>query len=169
MARSCGRAWMLSLALALSCTCVAVRGGHCQTPDVERVHAVGINPVKLIMGLANVEYELRATHHAGLQVLAEYQLRQRVDHPDVVVRGGVRYYPYPTDQALRSVYAGANGGLSWSKPPGAEDEGVFFGSAFGSRFIFGDRFFVAPRVVVHYLISRERILWGLEAPVGVMF
>lgn len=163
------KAVVLLFGVFLVWACCTAPDAYCQAPQVERAHALGINPFKLILGLVNVEVELRGTQHVGVQVFAEYQVGQWMDHPDLVARGGVHYYVSPEDQDLRGPFAGLNTGLSWSSGPAGEDEGFFLGSGAGSRLVFGDRFYVAPRLVLHYLIAQKKLLWGIEAPVGVLF
>ena len=134
---------------------VAAFAGHCAGLGV------AANPMKTLMGLINVEVEVRMTAQTSLHVFLEYLVRP-ADHPRWVLVVGPRLY---ADVNPDGFYGGLN--LLLLGPTGEEvgpDAGV--GVECGGRSPLTEHLFVQPRILGSKSWSSGWSSLGFEALLG---
>lgn len=142
------------------CLCVAALlaagfAGHCAG------FTAAANPMKTLMGLVNIELEIRLTPHTSLHVFVEFLVRP-ADHPRWVLAAGPRLY---ADANLDGLYGGLNFLLLGAR--GEElgcDVGV--GVECGYRSPLTGCLFVQPRILGSKSGSDGWSSLGFEALLG---
>jgi hypothetical protein len=123
--------------------------------------AIAANPMKTLMGLINLEVEVRLTPHTSLHVFLEYLVRP-ADHPRWVLVAGPRVY---ADANLDGLYGGLNLLLLGARgEETAPDTGV--GVECGYRMPLAGHLFVQPRILGSKSVSYGSSSLGFEALLG---
>ena len=123
---------------------------------------ISTNPVKLIMGLVNVEVEYIISPEFSIQLSSEYLVSdyaiRRGKHPDFVLRFGPRYhfFHHKDYNTKNDLYAGINGGYIWSKSNVKHKSG-FLGMDIGYKYMVCNPVYINSK----FLIPNGLFLFGI--------
>ncbi len=132
---------------------------------------VSVNPLKLVYGIINIEFEYQISSALSMQLGTEYVLTNYIikkeKHPDFVIRIGPRYHIFNNkDYGDRNdLYLGAFTGYFWSKSVGNMK---FFniGTEVGYKYQFGTPVYINSKMFITSPIPKPRIIPGFECLFG---
>ncbi len=146
---------MVAVVVALALTC-AGRGS---------ATSVGINPLKFVMGLINIELEVRIAPQVSLHAFFEHALVAG-DHPRWVLTVGPRLH---AEADLQGGYLGANL-LVIGPTAGLAGVRLSAGPECGYRVSLVESFYLQPRVLTSVsLLQNSADSFGIEVLVGLAF
>jgi len=142
----------------------------------ERSLSVGVNAVKLAVGLPNLELEAGLLPGLSLALFSEVLLYRTPltpppgQHPDWVLRLGPRYYPYSFQPELDATgfLVGLAGGLAWAWQ-GPHPTPATLSLELGYKHVFLEHVYVLPRALLTHALNSRDLTPGLEILVGGSF
>jgi len=124
--------------------------------------SIATNLFKFFLGLVNVEFELQLLPQVSIHLFAEYLVGE-VDHPDLVVHIGPRYYPFSNEPHASGLFLGLSVGYGWSNTTGGD---IALGAEAGWKATLNESLFLLPRALLAYPVRAATVLPGFEVLVG---
>lgn len=135
--------------------------------DSEYHHALGVNIMKLVMAMPNLEYLYHSRSGNSLHLFGEYALSPIPSHSSSVATAGLRRH-FDGSGNTFGWFLGINLGFTWGgKSSGGGN--VILGGELGYQAVFGNRYYASPRAIFHIPVPVRKPLWGLDANTGVLF
>lgn len=144
--------------------------GQEKVTDVSKI-SISTNPLKLVMGLINLEIEYQIASSLSLVAFAECLVAdyaiERSDHPGVVTRIGTNYYPFVSRGSQNEgLYGSVNIGYSYSRD-NPDLTGFAIGAEVGYKWVAKEWGFLMPRGLLTWPIGKK-ILPGFELLCGLL-
>ena len=132
---------------------------------------ISTNPVKLIMGLVNFEFEYFISPAFSIQISSEYLVSdyaiKREKHPDFLVRIGPRFHFFYEKEfnVQHDLYSGIYAGYIWSKS-NLRQKSIFLGADIGYKYMVHHPIFINPKFLLSYPLKSPKFLPGFECLLG---
>jgi hypothetical protein len=148
-------------------------GAFAQGLNRQGTLSVSVNPLKVVLGLINLEIEYRIFPEVSAYLFCEglvfdYAIK-RSDHPDVVIEVGPRYHFLSTQKQSGTfdVNLGGSFGCTWSANyPG--NTGFKLNATVGLKYLFFNPSYVAAKGILTYSFSNSSVFPGFEGQIGII-
>ena len=132
---------------------------------------ISTNPLKLIYGIVNLEFEYYLSPSFSIELGSEYVLGHYIikkeKHPDFVIRTGPRYHFFNKKEFgdKNDLYLGAFAGYFWSKE--IQQQKFFnFGPEIGYKYKFDNPLLINTKIFITSPFDTLKIIPGFECMLG---